>query len=91
VRRQDLALLQAEASACAKELANVPNVRWQFISIISLILCTIFLFQHGTQRLVHVAERISESVSVRRTKTVNKGVETTHRTNPAMQFTICLA
>jgi len=27
---KDLALLQAEASACVKELANVPNVRWHF-------------------------------------------------------------
>jgi len=27
-----LALLQAEASACVSELANVPNVRWLFFS-----------------------------------------------------------
>jgi len=27
---QDLALLQAEVSACVLELANVPNVRWHF-------------------------------------------------------------
>jgi hypothetical protein len=26
---KNLALLQAEASACGLELANVPNVRWQ--------------------------------------------------------------
>jgi len=26
-----LALLQAEASACGLELANVPNVRWHWL------------------------------------------------------------
>jgi hypothetical protein len=28
---KNLALLQAEASACVLELANVPNVRWLFL------------------------------------------------------------
>jgi len=28
---KNLALLQAEASACVSELANVPNVRWLFL------------------------------------------------------------
>ena len=33
--------------------------------------------------------RISKSVSVRQDMTLKKEAETTHRTNPAMQFTIC--
>ena len=28
---KNLALLQAEASACGLELANVPNVRWHLL------------------------------------------------------------
>jgi len=42
--KQDLALLQAEAFACVMELANVPNVCWQFLSTILFILCTVFFF-----------------------------------------------
>jgi hypothetical protein len=33
--------------------------------------------------------RISKSVSVRQGMTVKKGAETTHTTEPAMQFAIC--
>jgi len=38
---KDLALLQAEASACGFGLANVPNVRWHCLHGVS---------QHETQR-----------------------------------------
>ncbi len=33
--------------------------------------------------------RLSKSVSARQDLEIKKGAETTHRTNPAMQFTIC--
>lgn len=48
---KDLALLQAEALTCAKELANVPNVCWQSVFLFLSVHSTVY-FQHGTERII---------------------------------------
>ena len=50
---KNLALLQAEASACVLELANVPNARWLFLFLVSFNIYSIVLL-HGTQRSAYM-------------------------------------
>jgi len=62
-----LALLQAEASVCGSELANVPNERWHLgLCFLSYSALSVFLAWHTTVSIRIVADCVALPCQVTR-------------------------
>jgi len=91
-----LALLQAEALACAKELANVPNVRWLFLlfagrqnkNSIKFAMSLLFLALHLTLSIRIVADCVALSCQV--TRKLNRAKTLEFTTISAIIFIHCV-